>query len=151
MHDQLISKNVRLKVKDMSTETKKIGEILRVKRESLNFSIKEVENSTSIRGSYIEAIENGLSERFLTPVYMFGFIRQYASFLGMNLTELAKEFPEVFAPCKEKHDFAYGIGTLEVRGSVNGGVKWLPNLVWGALTIGILALAWYLSKYLNLI
>lgn len=135
----------------MSTETKQIGELLREKRESLHFSIKEVENSTSIRGSYLEAIENGLNERFLTPVYMYGFIRQYASFLGMDLKELSKHYPEVFAPCKEKHDFAYGIGTLEVRGSLNGGVKWLPNLGWGALTIGILALAWYLSKYLNLI
>jgi cytoskeletal protein RodZ len=82
---------------------------------------------------------------------MFGFIRQYASFLGLDLKELAREFPEVFSPSKEKHDFAYGIGTLEARGSINGGVKWLPNLMWGAVGIGILALAWYLSKYLNVI
>jgi cytoskeletal protein RodZ len=135
----------------MSTETTKIGEILRAKREALNFSIKEVENSTSIRGSYLEAIENGLNERFLTPVYMFGFMRQYASFLGLDLKELSDNYPEIFAPSKEKHDFAYGIGTLEVRGSINGGVKWLPNLLWGALGIGMLALAWYLSKYLNVI
>ncbi len=135
----------------MSTETKKIGERLKSKRESLNFSIKEVENSTSIRSSYLEAIENGLSERFLTPVYMFGFIRQYASFLGLDLKELSKEFPEVFNPVKEKHDFAYGIGTLEVRGSMNGGVKWVPNLAWGALACAVMAIAWYLSKYLNLI
>ena len=135
----------------MSTETVKIGEKLRAKREALNFSIKEVENSTSIRGTYLEAIENGLNEKFLTPVYMFGFMRQYASFLGLDLIQLSSEYPEIFAPSKEKHDFAYGIGTLEARGSINGGVKWLPNLMWGVLGIGILAFAWYLSKYLNVI
>lgn len=135
----------------MSTETKLIGEILREKRESLHFSIKEVENSTSIRSAYIEAIENGLNERFLTPVYMYGFIRQYASFLGMDLKDLAKHYPEVFAPCKEKHDFAYGIGTLEVRGSLSGGVKWLPHFGWAIVTIAILALAWYVAKYFDVI
>ena len=135
----------------MNDELKRVGAVFKARRKELQMGLKEIENSTSIRGSYIEAIENGLNERFLTPVYMFGFIRQYASFLGMDLSELSKQFPEVFAPCKEKHDFAYGIGTLEVRGSINGGVKWLPNLIWGVLSIGALALAWYLSKYLNLI
>ncbi|MDN3504133.1 MAG: helix-turn-helix domain-containing protein [Rhabdochlamydiaceae bacterium] len=133
----------------MATDTKKIGSLLKLKREEHNFSIKEVESSTSIRSSYIEAIENGLNEKFLSTVYMFGFIRQYANFLEINPDELASEYPEVFAPSKGKHDFAYGIGTLEVRGSHGGGVKWMSNVIWAVAAAAGFGIIWYISKSLG--
>ncbi len=41
----------------MSEELKRVGDVFRQKRKQLNLSLKEVENSTSIRSSYLEAIE----------------------------------------------------------------------------------------------
>ncbi|GAB4191267.1 MAG: hypothetical protein Tsb0015_13040 [Simkaniaceae bacterium] len=135
----------------MSEELKKIGKIFKAKREEMNLSLKEVENSTSIRISYLESIEEGRVERFLSSIYAMGFIRQYAIFLGLDIEQIIREYPEAFQLPNEKHDFAYGIGTLEVRGSMSGGVKWLPNLIWAGVSAVVLVMAWYLVKYLGIL
>jgi len=135
----------------MTQDIKQIGEMFKAKRKELNLSLKEVENSTSIRSNYIEAIEEGREDQFLSPVYMLGFLRQYANFLGMDGDKVIRDNPEAFDSESAKHDFSYGIGTLEVRGSLGGGVKWLPNLVWAAVSVVVLVLAYYLAKYLGVI
>ena len=135
----------------MNEDIKKIGELFKTKRKEMNLSLKEIENSTSIRSGYLASIEDGRIDQFLSPVYMLGFIRQYASFLGMDVDRIVQEYPQAFKLRGEKHDFAYGIGTLEVRGSLGGGVKWFPNLIWAALSAIVLVIAWYLAKYLGVI
>lgn len=135
----------------MITDAKKVGEIFRVKRVERGLSLKEVESVTSIRSNYLEAIEEGNVQKFLSPVYMTGFMRQYASFLGLDTEKLVRDFPEVFNLPKEKHEFAYGIGTLESRGNHAGGVRWLPNLLWGGGAALVLLLAWWLAKVLGVL
>ncbi|MBI2743333.1 MAG: helix-turn-helix domain-containing protein [Chlamydiales bacterium] len=135
----------------MSEELKRVGALLKGKRKELNLSLKEVENSTSIRSSYIEAIEEGQIQQHVAGVYAMGFMRQYSSFLGLDTEKIMKEHPHAFKVPAEKHDFSYGIGTLEVRGSMGGGVKWFPNLVWAGASALVLVVAWYLAKYLGVI
>lgn len=133
----------------MSEGLKELGGAFRTKREELNLSLKEVENATSIRIIYLQAIEEGRVNHFLSNVYALGFIRQYASFLGYEGEELNKEFPEALRLPTEKQEFAYGIGTMEVRGSPHGGVRWIPNLLWGAAFVLIAILAWYFAKFVG--
>ncbi len=134
----------------MSEELKEVGMLLKAKRKELNLTLKEIENSTSIRSGYLEAIEEGRINQFVSGVYAQGFIKQYASSLGLDADHLVREYPEAFRMITEKHEFAYGIGTLEVRGSMGGGVKWFPNLLWIGLAALALILAWYLAKFLGL-
>ncbi|QVL56884.1 MAG: helix-turn-helix domain-containing protein [Simkaniaceae bacterium] len=135
----------------MSEDVKKLGDLFKTKRKELNLSLKEVENATSIRMSHLESIEEGKDDEFLSPVYMLGFMRQYASFLGMDGEKLIHQHPEALKLGKKKHEFAYGIGTLEKRGSMGGGVKWLPNLIWAAVSVVIIVVAYYFAKYLGVI
>lgn len=128
---------------------KKMGEAFRAKREAMNLSLKEVENATSIRTMYLQAIEEGRVQQFLSTVYALGFIRQYASFLGFDSEKLGKEYPEAMRLQTEEQEFAYGIGTLETRGSPQGGVRSLPNLAWGAGILVVLVLAWYFGKLIG--
>ena len=115
----------------MSEALKNLGDALRLKREEMNLTLKEVENATSIRTLYLQAIEDGRVSHFISNAYAFGFIRQYANFLGIDGEKLIKDHPDAFRLPAEKQDFAYGIGTLEVRGSPHGGVRWMPNLTLG--------------------
>jgi cytoskeletal protein RodZ len=133
----------------MSDGQKKMGEKFRGKREEMNLSLKEVENATSIRMLYLQAIEEGRVDQFLSNVYALGFIRQYANFLGFENDKLNKEFPEALRMNPEKQDFAYGIGTLEMRGSPHGGVRWIPNLVWGSVLVVVAIAAWYFAKFVG--
>lgn len=125
---------------------KKMGESFRHKREEMSLTLKEVENATSIRMMYLQAIEEGRVQQFLSTVYALGFIRQYASFLGIDSEKLSKDFPEAFRMPVEKQDFAYGIGTMEARNSPQGGVRWLPNIIWTAGVLVIAMIAWYFGK-----
>ena len=133
----------------MSDGLKKMGDKFRAKREEMNLSLKEIENATSIRMVYLQAIEEGRVEHFLSTAYALGFIRQYGSFLGFENDKLNKEFPDAMRLIPEKQDFAYGIGTLEMRGAPSGGVRWIPNLVWGAGFVVIAIIAWYFAKFVG--
>lgn len=135
----------------MNEELKSVGSMLRNRRKELNFSLKEVENSTSIRCNYLEAIEEGKVSEFISSIYAIGFIKQYSIFLGLDPEKIIREHPQAFRMPAEKHEFSYGIGTLEVRGSLGGGVKWLPNLVWAGVAALVILGAWYLAKYLGVL
>jgi cytoskeletal protein RodZ len=135
----------------MSEELKRVGDVFKEKRKGLNLSLKEVENSTSIRSTYLEAIEEGQINDYISGVYALGFMKQYAQFLGFDLDGMIRDNPAIFRMPVEKHEFNYGIGTLEVRGSMGGGVKWLPNLVWAGAAVLVLLAAWYLAKFLGIL
>jgi transcriptional regulator with XRE-family HTH domain len=109
-------------------ESREIGSLLKKKREEMNISLKEVETSTSIRMTYLQAIEEGDFSKLISPIYAQGFIKQYASYLGMDGEAFLRDRQPLFAQ-PTPHEFAYGIGTLESRGNP-GRVKGVPNLLW---------------------
>lgn len=127
-----------------------MGERLRSKREEMSLSLKEVENATSIRMTYLQAIEDGKAQHFLSGVYAVGFIRQYANFLGFESEKFLKEFPEVLRMPHEKQEFAYGIGTLEMRGSPQGTARWSHHFMWGAIFVVVAICAWYFAKFVGI-
>ncbi|MCB1135812.1 MAG: helix-turn-helix domain-containing protein [Chlamydiia bacterium] len=129
---------------------KEFGEAFRQKRHERNLSLKEVENATSIRMSYLQAIEEGDVSRLISPVYAQGFVKQYAIFLGLDADAIIRQHPEVFNRAENQH-FDYGIGTLEKRGAQGSGVNSLPNLVWVAVFVGVLVVAWGLAHYLEIV
>lgn len=130
-------------------ELKEIGGTFHKRRRELNLSLKEVENATSIRMTYLQAIEDGEVSKLISPVYAQGFVRQYANFLGIDGDSIIREHQELFNR-KEPQEFAYGIGTLEMRGNPGSNVKWIPNIVLIAAIMGMLFLAWYFAKFLEL-
>lgn len=65
-----------------------VGELLRAEREKKGLSIKEIENAISIRALYINAIEEGNYTLIPGEVYLKGFIRNYANYLGLNGQEM---------------------------------------------------------------
>ncbi len=126
-----------------------LGGLLKARREGLNISLKEAENATSIRMSYLLSIEEGRPEKLISPVYAEGFIKQYAIFLGLDGEKLVKENPGLFVKRAETQ-FDYGIGTLEMRGNPGSSVKWVPNK-WVLLSAGVILGGWYISYLLGLI
>lgn len=71
-----------------------VGDILRSEREKQRLTIKDVENETSIRALYIEAIEKGDQKALPSEVYVKGFIRNYADFLHLDADALARQYRE---------------------------------------------------------
>lgn len=127
-----------------------MGDILSFRRKELNLSLKEAENATSIRISYLQALEEGEMGKLISPIYAQGFYRQYASFLGLDGDQIVREHPHVFNR-HSSQEFVYGIGTLEGRGNPGGGVKWFPNAIWIVAFILVFAAAWYVARSLGVI
>jgi len=64
-----------------------LGELLRAERERQGISLEQVEGRTKIRRKFLEALEEGDYDRLPGGVYTRGFIRSYASFLGLGEEE----------------------------------------------------------------
>jgi cytoskeletal protein RodZ len=138
----------------MQAELMELGDILKRRREERNLSLKEVENATSIRLSYLDSIEQGHLGKLISPVYAQGFIKKYAAYLEMDGDQLISKYPTVKRILSEKiadQDNLSFLSAIEVRGSHGSDVKWLPNLMWvGASALCILAV-WSMIKYLGFI
>jgi len=133
----------------MNTKIQELGKVYKNKRQEMNLTLKEIENATSIRTIYLEAIEEGRVDKFLSGVYALGFIKQYGNFLGFDMESMVKKNPEAFKMPSEKQEFSYGIGTLDVRNSIGSSGKW-PNFLWIGAAGLILLLAWVFAKFLGL-
>lgn len=134
----------------MLDNMKKMGEMFKERRTERNLSLKEIETATSIRMNYLKAIEEGELFNVLSHVYAQGFIKQYAQFLGLDGNRILKEQ----MPMRKegiKHEFTYGLGTLEIRPTPGQGMKWIPNFAWIAIAAFIIGAAWLFAKYLGVI
>jgi cytoskeletal protein RodZ len=139
----------------MISDAKTLGELYKSKREELNLSVREVESATSIRAPYIESIENGSGKEMLSSVYMQGFMRQYAVFLGLDPEMIEGEYKEAFSKEpkmeEETRDFSYGLGSIEVRpGSLSNSIWKSGNLIWGVAFVGVFTIAYLLIKLLGI-
>ena len=74
------------------------GDILRRERERQKLTIQDIEQGTSIRAVYIEALEKGDYDKLPGEVYAKGFVKNYANFLNLDAEKLSKEFTSEIAP-----------------------------------------------------
>jgi len=130
-----------------------LGQQFQEQRERKSLSLKEVENGTSIRVNYLEAIEAGQFGMLISPIYAQGFIKKYATFLEMDGEELMQQYPYVMQLLQSNQssseDFSFGIGSLEVRNSPGSDIKWLPNLMWVVLSVAVILGGWFIARSLG--
>ncbi|HET6748974.1 MAG TPA: RodZ domain-containing protein [Actinomycetes bacterium] len=69
-----------------------IGEALRSAREAQGKSVEEASAATRIRPSYLEALEQERFDELGGNVYAKGFLRSYASFLGVDPAPLLEAY-----------------------------------------------------------
>ena len=69
-----------------------VGEVLRRTRARLQLDIGRVERETKIRAKYLQALENEEWDALPGPTYVKGFLRTYASYLGLDADALVDEY-----------------------------------------------------------
>ncbi|HEY3676509.1 MAG TPA: RodZ domain-containing protein [Candidatus Tumulicola sp.] len=82
-----------------------LGERLRVAREARGLSLSEVSEQIRIRTIYLVALEEENWRAIGAPVYVRGFLRTYARFLGLDPEEVVAQFGEAVPsePATEPH------------------------------------------------
>jgi cytoskeleton protein RodZ len=68
------------------------GEILRERRESLGFGVRQIADVLKINDDYITAIENDDFGKLPVPVYTMGYIRCYAGHLGVDAEPIIEHY-----------------------------------------------------------
>jgi cytoskeletal protein RodZ len=96
----------------------KIGRILEQARQERGISLDQAEQATKIRARYLQELER---ENFdvLPPVYVQGFLRTYADYLGLDAEALVQELKHRQTPRAEPQEPVHG-------GSQGGGAAGSP-------------------------
>jgi cytoskeletal protein RodZ len=63
---------------------KELGVKFKEKREELSIPLDQARNETKIRLSYLKAIEAGNFDEIEQEVYLKGFLKIYANYLGLD-------------------------------------------------------------------
>lgn len=77
----------------------KVGDQLKAMRLELNQTLPEMAKKTSIRRSYLEALEKGIFEKLPEPLYTKNLLRTYVRALGGDEEYILKRFEEERGTC----------------------------------------------------
>ena len=83
-------------------EGTQIGALLEKKRREKGLSLRDVEQATKIRTRYLEGLEREDYDMLPDAVYVQGFLKTYANFLGLDGERLSRELRDRRAPRRER-------------------------------------------------
>jgi cytoskeleton protein RodZ len=77
-----------------------VGPYLRASREALGASLEDAAQLTRISKSYIDALEREDFDRLPNPAYCKGFLRLYATYLGLSGDDVVARFERITSPAQ---------------------------------------------------
>jgi cytoskeletal protein RodZ len=69
-----------------------LGAVLREARQSLKRELSDISDELRIKLSYLQAIEDGRLDDLPGPAYAVGFVRGYATYLGLDAEDIVNRF-----------------------------------------------------------
>jgi cytoskeleton protein RodZ len=82
-------------VETAAAEAARLGEELREARLALGHGVEDLAQHLRIRRAHLEALEQGRLKDLPGPAYAVGFVRSYASALGLDSNDMARRFREI--------------------------------------------------------
>src|SRR3989344_6308316 len=80
----------------------RVGQKLAQVRQKKGLTLKDVEDATKIKSTFLSSIEKGEYQDLPSPAYAHGFVKNYAQFLGIPVREIMALFRREF---DEKREF----------------------------------------------
>jgi|SRR5579864_6639629 len=117
-----------------------LGERFRAAREERSLTLSEVGEQLRIRSVYLAAIEEENWKAIGAPVYIRGFLRTYARFLGLDPEEAVAEFNAATGPA---------VSASSSPAAPAPGQRSLAPLIWIASVIAIGLIGFVIYLYLS--
>ncbi len=124
---------------DESSNLNSVGALLQASRLRLGHDLRHVAQTLHIRYIYLEAIEAGRYEELPGAVYVAGFMRSYADFLGLDSAEVVRRSKDEIASQSVNTELVFPEPIPE--SSIPGGAIVLVGVVIFFLVYG----GWYAS------
>lgn len=77
-----------------------LGEYLKKEREKKGITLEDASKVTRVRKAYLQSIEEGNFD-LQSPVFIRGFLKSYADYLGLNSNEIIEKYNETLTEKKE--------------------------------------------------
>ncbi|HEX9490242.1 MAG TPA: RodZ domain-containing protein [Stellaceae bacterium] len=119
------------------TRRRTIGQLLRETREGFGSDLNRVATALRIRAAYLEAIEEGRYDQLPGAVYALGFVRAYATHLGLDGEEAVRRFKLEAEGFEGQRDLTFPVPLAER--SVPGGTMLLVAVIFAICGYGL----WY--------
>lgn len=121
-----------------------LGEKLRKIRSDHRISLSEVSRSTKIQVRYLEALENGAYNQLPPEVYVRGFLRSYAGFLGIPEDAILKLY-------ERERSIQKNLGHVEAsrfqpKAPLSFSFSFSPKVFWG-MVIMLVSLGFFSYLY----
>ncbi len=113
----------------------RVGAELRAARQRLGWSLPDVANGLRIRLPYMEAIEEGRLSELPGNAYAVGFVRTYATSLGLDADEVARRFRAEAQEVNRKTELTFP-APVPQRGVPAGAVVLLGIVIAASAYIG---------------
>lgn len=112
-----------------------IGALLRDQREKLGYSLQDAAQHTRIREALLESIENNRFSDLPGQVYVTGFVKTYASFLGVDSSALLKQLAAI-----QSYDESQPVRSVRViKHQTQRYSRSSAKAVWSTFTLGLVA------------
>ena len=118
-----------------------LGDEFRSAREARGLTLSDVAEQIHIRSVYLHAIENEEWGSIGAPVYVRGFIRTYARFLGLDAEGAVSRFNQAVPP--EKPPYAVAPVSIEDRERSGPSVWAIGGVLVALVLVGFVAYGWW--------
>ena len=91
-------------IEEITAETPQkpdLGKLLLSRREACGLSLEAVADRTHIRETFLKAFESGAYEKLPALPYAIGFLRQYATLLGLDAEAIVQDYRQATQSVKE--------------------------------------------------
>lgn len=126
---------------------KRLGDRFRVAREARGLTLSEVAEQIRIRSIYLAAIEDENWAAIGAPVYVRGFLRTYARFLGLDPEEAVTDFRSSGAPQSDEAVTGDGPAALPMLARPTS--RNLSPVIWVASLIAVILIAYVVYQALS--
>jgi cytoskeleton protein RodZ len=116
-----------------------LGDEFRAAREARHLSLSDVSEQIHIRSVYLQSIEDEDWSAIAAPVYVRGFLRTYARFLGLDPESAVERFNADMGESGNRNEPA----SVRQLGTRTGPSPWL----WAAIAIAVLLVAFVGYKF----
>jgi beta-lactam-binding protein with PASTA domain/transcriptional regulator with XRE-family HTH domain len=118
-------------------EQNKLGTILRTARENKGVTLAKAESSTRIRRKYLQALEEGRADDLPEPVFAKGFLRNYATYLGLDPQDVLELYYQDYGVERDVADVQPEIEPIRAPSRLT------PALLTAALALVVFLLVMY--------
>lgn len=115
-----------------------IGEKLKQAREKRALTIEQVQKQTLIHAPVLAALEEGRCDEILTPTYVKGFLKKYATYLGLDYKEMFVEYAALHSD-KASGSVNTQSAAKPVKGDAKDSINLLRRIVVTATVLAALA------------